>query len=299
MRKWPQTIDTMFWPFAMKAQAERMNCLHLDRDDKTPEAKLHGVKIEEIPVKNYHPLFCPVYVLDHRLHSAGSAGLPKWDARSRIGVYCGHSPFHAGNVALVFNPKTGLISPQYHVVFDDEFTTVPYMARSEVPPHWPELFKQSCELSTDEQFELTMDWLSDGAETTNVTEDKSDCSLVNSQSASPDRDVTCTRPTITSPFDILSDQPDAVPENDVDMHLSRAGPCAATIEHVNNNKIRRSPTFSLSSHDRPDTHRSKRVRFGAARTAVQFSSADERGSQLCESHDASPSSQSQLTMPRE
>ena len=107
-----------------------------------------------------------------------------------------------------------------------------------------------------------------------------------------------TRPIITSPFDILSDQPDAEPENDVDTHLSRAGPCAATIEHVNNNKIRRSPTFSLSSHDRPDTHRSKRVRFGAARTAVQFSSADERGSQLCESHDASPSSQSQLTMPK-
>ena len=116
--------------------------------------------------------------------------------------------------------------------------------------------------------------------------------------APPDRDVTCTRPTITSPFNILSDQPDAVPENDVDTHLSRTGPCAATIEHVNNNKIRRSPTFSLSSHDRPDTHRSKRVRFGAARTAVQFSSVDERGSQLCESHDASPSSQSQLTMPK-
>ena len=47
MRKWPQMIDTMFWPFAMKAQAERMNCLHLDRDGKSPESKLHGVKIEE------------------------------------------------------------------------------------------------------------------------------------------------------------------------------------------------------------------------------------------------------------
>jgi hypothetical protein len=146
MRKWPQMIDTMFWPFAMKAQAERMNCLHLDRDGKSPESKLHGVEIEELPVKNYHPLFCPVYVLDHRLHSAGGAGPPKWDPRSRIGVYCGHSPFHAGNVALVFNPKTGLISPQFHVVFDDEFTTVPYMERGEVPPHWHELFKQSREL---------------------------------------------------------------------------------------------------------------------------------------------------------
>ena len=203
MRNWPQMIDTMFWPFAMKAQAERMNCLHLDRDGKSPESKLHGVEIEELPVKNYHPLFCPVYVLDHRLHSAGGAGPPKWDPRSRIGVYCGHSPFHAGNVALVFNPKTGLISPQFHVVFDDEFTTVPYMERGEVPPHWHELFKQSRELSTEEQFKLTMDWLSDGAETTCVKKDESDFSLVNSDHTSPD---SMKRPNITSPFDILSDQ---------------------------------------------------------------------------------------------
>ena len=49
----------------------------LDRDGKSPESKLHGVKIEELPVKNYHPLFCPVYVLDHRLHSAGGAGPTK------------------------------------------------------------------------------------------------------------------------------------------------------------------------------------------------------------------------------
>jgi len=30
MRRWPQMIDTMFWPFAMKVFAERMNTLHFD-----------------------------------------------------------------------------------------------------------------------------------------------------------------------------------------------------------------------------------------------------------------------------
>ena len=108
------------------------------------------------------------------------------------------------------------------------------MERGEVPPHWPELFNQSRELSTDEQFELTMDWLIDGAETPDVKKAESDLSLENRKHTSPD---VCARPTITSPFDILSDQPDAVPENDVtnNSNLSRAEPSAATIDGANKN----------------------------------------------------------------
>ena len=94
---------------------------------------LHGVAVEDLPVKSYHTLFCPVYVLDARLQTAGGPGPPKWEPRSRIGVYLGHSPFHAGSVALVWNPTTGHVSPQYHVVFDDDFTTVPYMASGTIP----------------------------------------------------------------------------------------------------------------------------------------------------------------------
>ena len=65
--------------------------------------------------------------LDSRLQSAGGPGPPKWEPRSQIGIYLGHSPFHAGSVTLVFNPLTGQVSPQYHVVFDNDFSTVPYM----------------------------------------------------------------------------------------------------------------------------------------------------------------------------
>eukprot|EP00957_Ditylum_brightwellii_P070410 5349902-Ditylum_brightwellii.AAC.1 len=96
----------MFWPFAMKAFAKRMNNLHVNLNSKTPESKLCGVSLDEIPVKLYHTLICPIYALDHRLQSAGGAGPPKWEPRSCIGVYLRHSPFHAGSVVLVFNPKT-------------------------------------------------------------------------------------------------------------------------------------------------------------------------------------------------
>ena len=127
-RMWANMIDEMFWTFAIKAIAERLNSLQVDSTAQMPESILHGVKIEDIPVKYYHTLFCPTYLLDARLQNSGGAGLPKWEPRSRIGVYLGHSPFHSDNAALVWNPTTGGVSPQYHVVFDDNFTTVPFMA---------------------------------------------------------------------------------------------------------------------------------------------------------------------------
>ncbi len=36
-------------------------------------------------------------------------GLKMWDPHSRLGIYLGHSPYHAGLVALVLNPKTNLM----------------------------------------------------------------------------------------------------------------------------------------------------------------------------------------------
>ena len=98
---WLQMIDDMFWPFAMKAVAERLNSLQVDTQGRTPGSIFHDIKVEEIPVKSFHTLFCTTYVIDARLQSAGGAGPPKWEPRSRIGVYLGHSPFHADSVALV------------------------------------------------------------------------------------------------------------------------------------------------------------------------------------------------------
>jgi len=63
MRHWPQMVDSLFWPFAMKVMAERMNSLHVNSAGQTPELIMYGVDLETIPVKNFHTLFCPVYVL--------------------------------------------------------------------------------------------------------------------------------------------------------------------------------------------------------------------------------------------
>ena len=129
-------IDKIFWPFAIKDVAERHNSLHVDHKGQTPSSILHGVDLEDIPVKSFQILFCPIYDLAERLQSNGGVGPPKWEQRLRIVVYLGHFPFHAESVALVWNPNTGQVSSQYHVVFDDDFSTVPYMEASTIPKNW-------------------------------------------------------------------------------------------------------------------------------------------------------------------
>jgi hypothetical protein len=104
-------------------------------------------------------MFCPCYILNSGFHNAGSIGPPKWEPRSNIRVYLGHSMFHAGSVALVYNPSTGHVSPQYHVVFDDDFTMVPYTEEGTIPPHWSDLLQSSSELASKQAFNLAQAWL--------------------------------------------------------------------------------------------------------------------------------------------
>jgi len=67
----------------------------------------------------------------------GGSTVPKWSPRARLGVNLGPSPFHARNVYLILNPTTGLVSPQFHVSFDDFFETILYQDRdTSVDPTW-------------------------------------------------------------------------------------------------------------------------------------------------------------------
>ena len=157
MRYWPEYATIMMWPFAAKCARDRLNNLHVNLDGESPDMRFSNSKSVNVQLAHYHVFGCPVYILDARLQS-NPKGVPKWEPRSRLGIYVGHSPAHAGSVALVLNPKTGLVSPQYHVVFDDQFTTVPHMRNLTVPPDWERLVRHSRELVTTERFDLTKTW---------------------------------------------------------------------------------------------------------------------------------------------
>jgi hypothetical protein len=139
-RHWPDYITTMLWTFALKEAAYCLNRHSLQSDGQSCEATFFKVDKGLFDPTTYHVFGSPCFVLDSQLLS-GIAGPPKWEPRSRLGIYVGHSPSHAGSVALVLNPCTGHVSPQFHVVFDDLYSTVSYMEKSEVPPNWANLVK--------------------------------------------------------------------------------------------------------------------------------------------------------------
>ena len=64
-------------------------------------------------------------------------------------------------MALVWNTTTGRVSPQYHVVFDDDFTNVPYMEAGTLPHNLQELIEHSSEKATTKDVFKADTWLSD------------------------------------------------------------------------------------------------------------------------------------------
>jgi hypothetical protein len=144
-RMLPEYITTILWPFALKCFEDRMNNLMHRADGRTPYQTFASLDATPIDINNFHTFGCPCYVLDHRLQS-GSKMIPKWEPRSRMGIYVGRSPSHASNVGLILNPRTGHVSPQFHVIYDDDFTTVKYLRTGTVPPHWSDLVRDSSEI---------------------------------------------------------------------------------------------------------------------------------------------------------
>ena len=72
---WPEVITKSLWPFAIKAACRARNKFNLDSQGFSPEMKLTGRQVDS-EVRNEHPLFCPVFTLDHRLQS-GNGMIPK------------------------------------------------------------------------------------------------------------------------------------------------------------------------------------------------------------------------------
>ena len=156
-RLWPEAITTMLWPFALLEHVRTINHFNLDNAGKSPYMKFASVDSPP-QLSDQHPWGCPLYVLEHILQN-DSKSLPKWDPRSRLGIYLGHSPAHAGSVALVLNPSTGHVSSQYQLVFDNNFSTVSNMREGTIPPNWRDLVYNFSFSSTDEQLSLADIWL--------------------------------------------------------------------------------------------------------------------------------------------
>ena len=134
---WADGISSDLWPMAVDYAAFVHNRIPRSHGE-APIDLFTGQLSPCHKLKDLHVWGCPVYILDPKLQNGQK--LPRWQPRSRRGIFLGYSPVHSSSVPLVLNLDTGHISPQFHVVFDDDFTTVASRTSDETPPaFWNEL----------------------------------------------------------------------------------------------------------------------------------------------------------------
>eukprot|EP00957_Ditylum_brightwellii_P205260 15343087-Ditylum_brightwellii.AAC.1 len=140
---------------------------------------------DKIAAEYFHTWGCPLYILDDSLQIGTGIGPPKWDPRSRASVYLRHSLHHASNAALYLNLQTGCVSLQYHLVFDDKFTNIPYLYLAQTPPNWDTRVTKHFERATDEAFTIISTWyqgemthIDDQDDTNTSTDNKLDISTL-------------------------------------------------------------------------------------------------------------------------
>jgi hypothetical protein len=121
IERWPTAIDIRLWPYAIWRAAHVMNYSIKMGKGKCPMEVMSRVEITPNPV-NKHPFGCPVYVLDSK--AQGGMKEEKWADRSRPAIFLDSSTQYSRSVALALSITTGLVSPQFHAKFDDEFDTV-------------------------------------------------------------------------------------------------------------------------------------------------------------------------------
>jgi hypothetical protein len=111
--------------------------LPVSKDGTCPSERFSGVEVAPNLKANDNFGF-PVFDLNSKL--ASSKTIPKWEPRTRVGLYMGQSPRHARNVSLVLSLDTSLVSPQFHGKHDDFFETVsPKAGNPAILSHWQNL----------------------------------------------------------------------------------------------------------------------------------------------------------------
>ena len=141
---WPEEFDAALWPFALDYAVWIYNNIPLaDRAHMTPDEIFSKSKYGCSILRRARVFGCPTYVLDARLQDGKK--IPKWHPRARTGMFLGFSGEHSSLVGLVLNIKTGHISPQFHVVYDERFETVASDKKVDLTETWIDLWQNSRE----------------------------------------------------------------------------------------------------------------------------------------------------------
>jgi hypothetical protein len=121
--KWDKTITPALWHFAMQPATTIFNTMRSRSHNcqESPWEQFTG-EISKLEQNNMHLILYPVFVLDQRLQEGTSH--PKYKQWAEQKAYVGHLHHYSWSVPLILYPKTKLVPPQFHVVFDDNLETL-------------------------------------------------------------------------------------------------------------------------------------------------------------------------------
>ena len=113
----------------------------------TPLEVFTKTKSDHRDLQRAHVWGCPVFILDPRLQDGKK--IPKWNCHARLAQFVGFSPEHSTLVANVRHLQTNYVSPQFHLIHDDNFETI----LNDTPLDHPlsderllDMFETSCEV---------------------------------------------------------------------------------------------------------------------------------------------------------
>ena len=159
---WPDLVNSSLWPMAMEYAAYIYNHTPNMESGQAPIDIFTRTVVPRQRLLDLHVWGCPAYVLEPKLQDGKK--IPRWKPRSGRGVFLGLASKYASSVPLVLNPSTLHISPQFHVVFDDLFTTVLSQSEEDLPPtEWIDLCitsRYQTDFDENDPIRLDDEWLS-------------------------------------------------------------------------------------------------------------------------------------------
>ncbi len=116
------------------------NSSYRKEKDNTPYELFTG---QETPwsLCDFHIFGSPTYVLQKELQNSTSNN--KWKPWVWRGIYIRNSTFHLSAIPLIYNPIATHISPQFHVLFDEHFTTETNTSVKDTDTYLEKLFHTS------------------------------------------------------------------------------------------------------------------------------------------------------------
>ena len=114
--RWPEVITQSLRPREVSLEKDVRSMCKLDKNELSLVRKLSTIK-HSFNLRKSYSFGCPAYVLTAKSQDQNST--PRLDDHIRVGTYLGPSKNYA--VSLKFKFQTYHISPQFHVVFDNNF----------------------------------------------------------------------------------------------------------------------------------------------------------------------------------